>query len=210
MVLEPKFDPGRALELIEQHQVTIISGVPTTYQLLCEHPDWAATDISSLQKLTCGGSAVPAAGARGLRGTRAGLHRRLRHDRDRARAPPAAGSREVARRRPGRRGCRTSSPTSGSPTRWATSLPARGGRRDPDPGPQRDPPSTGTGPRPRRTRYADGGWFRSGDMGYVDHGRLPVHLRPAQGHDHLRRGEHLPGRGRAGHPGARGRQQRRP
>ncbi|MDJ0351005.1 long-chain fatty acid--CoA ligase [Cryobacterium sp. PH29-G1] len=59
VVLEPKFDPGRTLHLIEQHKATIISGVPTTYQLLCEHPDWASTDISSLQKLTCGGSAVP-------------------------------------------------------------------------------------------------------------------------------------------------------
>ncbi|MFC5929443.1 long-chain-fatty-acid--CoA ligase [Cryobacterium melibiosiphilum] len=59
VVLEPKFEPGRTLHLIEQHRATVISGVPTTYQLLCEHPDWATTDISSLQKLTCGGSAVP-------------------------------------------------------------------------------------------------------------------------------------------------------
>jgi len=59
VVLEPKFEPGRTLHLIEQHKATVISGVPTTYQLLCEHPDWATTDISSLQKLTCGGSAVP-------------------------------------------------------------------------------------------------------------------------------------------------------
>lgn len=60
VVLEPKFEPGRTLHLIEQHKATVISGVPTTYQLLCEHPDWDSTDISSLQKLTCGGSAVPA------------------------------------------------------------------------------------------------------------------------------------------------------
>lgn len=59
VVLEPKFEPGRTLRLIERHRATVISGVPTTYQLLCEHPDWATTDISSLQKLTCGGSAVP-------------------------------------------------------------------------------------------------------------------------------------------------------
>jgi fatty-acyl-CoA synthase len=60
VVLEPKFEPGRTLRLIEQHKATVISGVPTTYQLLCEHPDWGTTDIGSLQKLTCGGSAVPA------------------------------------------------------------------------------------------------------------------------------------------------------
>lgn len=59
IVLEQKFEPGRVLELIEEHRVTNISGVPTTFQLLCEHPDWESTDISSLRNLTCGGSAVP-------------------------------------------------------------------------------------------------------------------------------------------------------
>lgn len=59
VILEPRFDPGRALRLIEEHGVTNISGVPTTFQLLCEHPDWEATDLSSLRTLTCGGSAVP-------------------------------------------------------------------------------------------------------------------------------------------------------
>jgi fatty-acyl-CoA synthase len=59
VVLEPKFEPGRTLHLIEKYRATSISGVPTTYQMLCEHPDWDKTDVSSLQKLTCGGSAVP-------------------------------------------------------------------------------------------------------------------------------------------------------
>ncbi|PRI12664.1 acyl-CoA synthetase [Leucobacter massiliensis] len=59
MVLEQRFDAGRALALIERHRVTQLSGVPTTYQLLADHPKWAETDISSLAKLTCGGSAVP-------------------------------------------------------------------------------------------------------------------------------------------------------
>ncbi|MDQ5863089.1 MAG: AMP-binding protein, partial [Actinomycetota bacterium] len=59
VVLEPKFDPMRTLELIEKHRATTISGVPTTYQMLCEHPAWDTTDLSSLNKLTCGGSAVP-------------------------------------------------------------------------------------------------------------------------------------------------------
>ncbi|GGH44828.1 acyl-CoA synthetase [Microbacterium album] len=59
IVLEKSFDPGRALRLIEQHGITMLSGVPTTYQLLADHPDWDGTDLSTLQKLTCGGSAVP-------------------------------------------------------------------------------------------------------------------------------------------------------
>ena len=59
IVLEKGFEPGRALELIERHGVTMLSGVPTTYQLLADHPAWPKTDLSTLKKLTCGGSAVP-------------------------------------------------------------------------------------------------------------------------------------------------------
>lgn len=51
---------GRVLALIEQHKVTTLSGVPTTFQMLCEDPSWAGADLASLEKLTCGGSAVPA------------------------------------------------------------------------------------------------------------------------------------------------------
>ena len=59
LVLEKGFEPGRALAQIQRHGITMLSGVPTTYQMLADHPDWAATDISTLRKLTCGGSAVP-------------------------------------------------------------------------------------------------------------------------------------------------------
>ncbi|GAA1996649.1 long-chain fatty acid--CoA ligase [Microbacterium pumilum] len=59
IVLEKGFEPGRALRLIADHGVTMLSGVPTTYQLMADHPDWAKTDLSTLSKLTCGGSAVP-------------------------------------------------------------------------------------------------------------------------------------------------------
>ncbi|GAA4414778.1 long-chain fatty acid--CoA ligase [Georgenia halophila] len=59
IILEAKFDPGRALDLIQRHAITYLSGVPTTYQMLAEHPDWDGADLSSLRKLTCGGSTVP-------------------------------------------------------------------------------------------------------------------------------------------------------
>ncbi|MFI6784542.1 long-chain fatty acid--CoA ligase [Micromonospora sp. NPDC050276] len=59
MVVEKGFEPGRALAQIERHGVTMLSGVPTTYQLMADHPAWASTDLSTLTKLTCGGSAVP-------------------------------------------------------------------------------------------------------------------------------------------------------
>jgi fatty-acyl-CoA synthase len=59
VVLEARFEPGRVLALVAQHKVTTLNGVPTTFQMLCDHPDWATADLSSLDKLTCGGSAIP-------------------------------------------------------------------------------------------------------------------------------------------------------
>ena len=59
LVLEKGFEPAAALAQIERHGVTMLSGVPTTYQMMADHPHWDATDLSSLNKLTCGGSAVP-------------------------------------------------------------------------------------------------------------------------------------------------------
>lgn len=59
VILESKFDPARVLELVGRHKVTTLSGVPTTFQMLCDHPEWSTADLSSLDKLTCGGSAVP-------------------------------------------------------------------------------------------------------------------------------------------------------
>jgi fatty-acyl-CoA synthase len=59
VVLEARFDAARALALIEEHGVTWVSGVPTTFQLMAEHPDWPTADLRTLRSLTCGGSPVP-------------------------------------------------------------------------------------------------------------------------------------------------------
>lgn len=59
LVVERGFEAGRALAQIERHKVTMLSGVPTTFQLMADHPNWATTDLSSLNKLTCGGSPAP-------------------------------------------------------------------------------------------------------------------------------------------------------
>src|SRR5690606_7165979 len=71
VLLQERFIPGEALAAIERYRATYISGVPTTYQLMMEDPAWATTDISSLERMTCGGSPVPlkvleAYGERGL------------------------------------------------------------------------------------------------------------------------------------------------
>ncbi|WP_175988773.1 acyl-CoA synthetase [Microbacterium tenebrionis] len=59
VVLHETFDPGQVLQTVQQERITMLSGVPTTFQMLQEHPDFDTTDISSLSHLTCGGSAMP-------------------------------------------------------------------------------------------------------------------------------------------------------
>ena len=57
--------------------------------------------------------------------------------------------------------------------------------------------ATGATPTRPRTAFA-GGWFHTGDIGVQRRRRLPLHRRPAQGHDRVRRREHRQLRGRAG------------
>jgi long-chain acyl-CoA synthetase len=58
IVLTYKWDPGRALELIEREHVTNFSGVPTMSRELLSHPDWSTRDTSSLLGMAGGGAPV--------------------------------------------------------------------------------------------------------------------------------------------------------
>ena len=58
VVLTYKWDPARALELIERERVTNFSGVPTMSRELLAHPDWATRDTSSLVGMGGGGAAL--------------------------------------------------------------------------------------------------------------------------------------------------------
>jgi long-chain acyl-CoA synthetase len=58
LVLLRKWDPARALELIERHRVTNFSGVPTMSREMLAHPDWSRRDTSSLKGLGGGGAAI--------------------------------------------------------------------------------------------------------------------------------------------------------
>lgn len=53
-----RFEPGAMLRLVGERGVTSFSAVPTMLQMLCEHPDWDATDLSSLRFVNYGGSPV--------------------------------------------------------------------------------------------------------------------------------------------------------
>jgi fatty-acyl-CoA synthase len=61
VVLERSFDAGRVLQLIAERRVTTLMGVPTHYLMLAEHPDFAATDLTSLTRAIVGGASMPAA-----------------------------------------------------------------------------------------------------------------------------------------------------
>jgi fatty-acyl-CoA synthase len=59
VVLEPSFEPARALALIEEHRVTTMMGVPATYLFMSEQPEFASVDLSSLRLAVVGGAPMP-------------------------------------------------------------------------------------------------------------------------------------------------------
>lgn len=58
-VCAPWFEPGLSLNLIETERVNVTGGVPTMYLALIDHPDFDATDLSSLHTVSSGGAIVP-------------------------------------------------------------------------------------------------------------------------------------------------------
>src|SRR4051794_20001256 len=59
LTLIPRFDPGKALEVIQRDRVTTFAGVPTMYTAMLHHPDRARFDVSTLDLCVSGGSALP-------------------------------------------------------------------------------------------------------------------------------------------------------
>ena len=61
VLLEPAFDPVRALNLIAQQRVTFMFAVPAMYNAMAATPQWHSADLHSLRTLMCGGAPVPPA-----------------------------------------------------------------------------------------------------------------------------------------------------
>ncbi len=59
LTLLPRFDAGKALEIIERDGVTIFEGVPTMYHAMLNHPGRNGIDVSSVRLCVSGGSAMP-------------------------------------------------------------------------------------------------------------------------------------------------------
>ncbi len=60
VVLTPGFDAAETLALIPQERITLLMGVPTLFQLLHDHRDFGATDLSSVRDALCGGAPLGA------------------------------------------------------------------------------------------------------------------------------------------------------
>lgn len=56
VILTPKLDAGESLACIERDRVTHLMGVPTIYQMLADHPDFARRDLSAVRDALCGGA----------------------------------------------------------------------------------------------------------------------------------------------------------
>jgi long-chain acyl-CoA synthetase len=59
LVIMHKWDPGRALELIEREQVTTFGGVPAMVMQVLDHPDFEKRDLSSVRSVGYGGAPAP-------------------------------------------------------------------------------------------------------------------------------------------------------
>src|SRR3954454_21891689 len=66
ITLLPRFDPGRALEIIERDGCQVFEGVPTMYGALLHHPDREKFDVSCLRVCASGGAALPVEVLRGF------------------------------------------------------------------------------------------------------------------------------------------------
>jgi len=69
LTLLPRFDAGKALEIIGRDQVTIFEGVPTMYAAMLHHRTHASADTSSLRTCISGGAAMPLEIMRGFEQT---------------------------------------------------------------------------------------------------------------------------------------------
>jgi fatty-acyl-CoA synthase len=57
VVLTPAFDAAEALGLVARERISVLMGVPANFQLLADHPAFAASDLSTVRDALVGGAA---------------------------------------------------------------------------------------------------------------------------------------------------------
>jgi cyclohexanecarboxylate-CoA ligase len=72
-VLMDVWDPGRALRIVERERITVMISTPVFVRSMIDHPDFAATDTTTVRLLSLGGAGVAPAtvreGAKSFGGT---------------------------------------------------------------------------------------------------------------------------------------------
>ncbi len=128
LVTQPAFDAAEALELMERHRATITLGWPQQGKTLAEHPDFAARDLSSVQRTSMPAMVPPQRQPKGSSGL--GMTELCgNHHRRRPVSAPAA--RTVRNRRPtNRRDCTTCSSTPNPDSRRPSARPVKSGFAD--------------------------------------------------------------------------------
>jgi len=58
VVITKGVDVPQALDLVAREGITLLMGVPTIYQMLADHPDFLATDFSTVRDALCGGASL--------------------------------------------------------------------------------------------------------------------------------------------------------
>jgi long-chain acyl-CoA synthetase len=66
LTLLPRFEPAKALAIIERDRVGILLGVPTMYTAMLHAPERASADTSTLELCVSGGAAMPVEVLRGF------------------------------------------------------------------------------------------------------------------------------------------------
>lgn len=59
LIVQPELNPPHAVELIENHRVRVLFGVPLIFEAISRTTGFASADLSSLQSAIVGGAAVP-------------------------------------------------------------------------------------------------------------------------------------------------------
>jgi acyl-CoA synthetase (AMP-forming)/AMP-acid ligase II len=57
-VIMPTFRPAEFLAAIAEHRISLLTSVPTIYELVLRHPDFPTTDVSSVKTLSYGGAPI--------------------------------------------------------------------------------------------------------------------------------------------------------
>ena len=193
-VIVPMFEPTAVMKAVETYQPTITVMVPTMIGLTMAHPEFRPAGLGSFTRPRLRSVADAAGAAReGARAVPRHEHLAgLRHDREQQRAEPAR-----ARRAP--RGRRSTCARPGMPLPGRRAVASRTRRAT-----CCRPGETGEvcaragnymieyWNKPDATAEAfRGGWYHTGDAGYLDERRLPVPRRPGEGHDRHRRRERV-------------------